>query len=74
MTTPARYRALEWFADHERDPLSVLLRKRPSARMRNLMAREGQVVADRAGTVQLPPLAFDRHGRASAGRQEGRPK
>jgi hypothetical protein len=44
MTTPARYRALRWFADHEADPLSVLLRRRPSVRMRNLMEREHQLV------------------------------
>src|ERR1700693_15637 len=44
MTTPARYRALRWFADHQADPLSVLLRKRPSVRMRNLMEREHQLV------------------------------
>ncbi|WP_249733954.1 hypothetical protein [Bradyrhizobium sp. sGM-13] len=44
MTTPARYRALQWLRDHEADPLSVLLRKRPSARMCNLMEREHQVV------------------------------
>src|ERR1700751_2093820 len=44
MTSPARYRALRWFADHEADPLSVLSRKRPSVRMRNLMEREHQLV------------------------------
>src|ERR1700752_4925486 len=44
MTSPARYRALRWFADHEADPLSVLLRRRPSVRMRNLMEREHQLV------------------------------
>jgi hypothetical protein len=41
--TPARYRALQWFADHERDPLSVLMKEKPSTKMRRLMAREGQV-------------------------------
>lgn len=43
MPTRARYRALTWFRDHKADPLSVLMRKRPSTRMCNLMLREGQV-------------------------------
>jgi hypothetical protein len=46
MTTPARYRALQWFLDHEvLGPDAVLLgRKPPSTKMRRLMAREGQVI------------------------------
>jgi hypothetical protein len=45
MPTPARYRALAWFADHEaRGPDEVFSRKPPSTRMRRLMAKEGEVV------------------------------
>ena len=43
MTTPARYRALTWFRDHEAEPTAVLMRKRPSTRMRKLMEQDGQV-------------------------------
>lgn len=43
MTTPARYRALAWFRDHEAEPTAVLMRKRPSTRMRKLMEQDGQV-------------------------------
>jgi hypothetical protein len=43
VTTTARYRALQWFADHERDPLAVLMQERPSTKMVRLMAREDQV-------------------------------
>jgi hypothetical protein len=53
VTTRARYRALGWFADHERDPLSVLLAKRPSTRMRNLMWREGQLKRITLGQFNL---------------------
>jgi hypothetical protein len=41
--TPGRWRALLWFADHERDPALVLMRKRPSTRMLGIMLREGQL-------------------------------
>jgi hypothetical protein len=45
MTSPARYYALRWFFDHEEGgPDAVFNRKPPSARMRRLMAKEGQVM------------------------------
>ena len=45
MTTLARFRALQWFFDHEaRGPDSVFNQKPPSARMRRLMSQEGQVI------------------------------
>jgi hypothetical protein len=45
MTTPARYRALQWFLDHETlGPDGVFGKKPPSARMVRLMAREEEVV------------------------------
>ena len=44
MTTPARYNALQWFHDHEAlGRTEMLTRKPPTARMRKLMAKEGQV-------------------------------
>jgi hypothetical protein len=45
MPTPARYIALQWFADHEAlGPDAVFQRKPPSARMRHMMAQEGEVM------------------------------
>ena len=41
--SPARWRALAWFGDHERDVNAVLGRRLPSVRMRNLMIRERQL-------------------------------
>jgi hypothetical protein len=44
MTTSARYRALQWFHDHEAlGPDGVFGRKPPTTRMRRLMAKEGEV-------------------------------
>ena len=44
MPTAARYKALQWFLDHEEQgPDAVFNRKPPSGRMRRLMARQGQV-------------------------------
>lgn len=44
MTTPARYKALQWFFDHEQlGPDGVFTRRPPSARMRRLMANDGHV-------------------------------
>jgi len=62
MTTPARWRALHWYADHEINVNAVMGRPQPSTRMRNLMLIEQQldrvpvgvrpssVCADRSGT------------------------
>jgi hypothetical protein len=46
MTTTMRWRALRWFADHAVDVNGVMGRKQPSAWMRRLMIREGQLVTD----------------------------
>ncbi len=43
--TARRYKALQWFYDHDQlGPDAVLTQKPPTARMRNLMAREHQVM------------------------------
>jgi hypothetical protein len=45
MPTPARYRALQWFHDHETlGPDGVFGGRPPSTKMRRLMARQGEVV------------------------------
>lgn len=45
MPTKARFVALQWFHDHEAGgPDAVFTRKPPSAKMRRLMAREGEVM------------------------------
>jgi hypothetical protein len=41
--TPARKYALRWFAEHEQDPTSVLLKRAPSTKMHRLMARQMQL-------------------------------
>jgi hypothetical protein len=41
--TPGRKYALIWFADHDKDATSVLLRRAPSTKMHRLMRREGQL-------------------------------
>jgi hypothetical protein len=44
MPTPARWYALAWFRDHETGgPDAVFGRKAPSARMRRLMVKQGEV-------------------------------
>jgi hypothetical protein len=40
----ARFRALQWFKDYERDPASLLMRTKPSTRMRRLLANDGLVM------------------------------
>ena len=45
MPTPARYKALQWFHDHETfGPDGVFGGRPPSTKMRRMMAREGEVV------------------------------
>jgi hypothetical protein len=45
MATSARYRALQWFLDHEESgPDEVFNRKPPTTRMRRLMAKDGEVI------------------------------
>lgn len=41
--TTARWRALRWLADHERDVSAVMHRKKPSRRMLTLMVRDEQI-------------------------------
>jgi hypothetical protein len=71
MTTPGRWRALQWFADHERDPTAMLFSKRPSRRMIRLMAHEGQLtglpsmwILTKAGRDVLANKRKRRHARA----------
>jgi hypothetical protein len=54
MTTPARWRALHWYADHEINVNAVKGRPQPSTRMRNFMLIEQQL--DR-----VPVGAFGHH-------------
>jgi len=50
MPTPARYYALQWFSDHEaHGPDAVIGRKAPTARMRSLMEKEGEVTHEPVG-------------------------
>lgn len=66
MTTPARYRALQWFLDHEAlGPDAMMRRQPPTTRMRRLMAKEGEV-------IRLPLGQFE-HGKwllTSKGREK----
>ncbi|WLB24917.1 hypothetical protein QIH85_23850 [Bradyrhizobium japonicum] len=71
--TTARYAALQWFADHERDPLSVLMAAKPSTKMRRLMAREGQVFRVPVGQFNYDRWLLTDAGRAAlASRPKGR--
>jgi hypothetical protein len=64
-TTPARYSALKWFFDHETlGPDEMLTRKPPSARMRRLMAREGQVERQPLGQFEYQKWLLTAQGRA----------
>jgi hypothetical protein len=63
--TPARYAALQWFLDHEMlGPDAMLRRKPPSARMRRLMAEDGQVSRLRLGQFALGKWSLTPQGRA----------
>lgn len=72
--TTARYRALQWFADHERDPLSVLLTAKPSTKMRRLMAREGQVFRVPVGQFNYDRWLLTDAGRAALAARKQRRK
>jgi hypothetical protein len=53
MTTPARYRALQWFLDPEvLGRTEMLTRTPPSARMRKLMAKENEVYRIPVGQLE----------------------
>lgn len=64
MLTPARYYALQWFSDHEAlGPDGVFGRKPPSARMRRLMAKEGQVIRLPIGQFEYQKWLLTPQGR-----------
>ena len=64
MTTPARYRALQWFLDHEvLGSTGVFFRTPPSARMRRLMARQGDVYRLPIGQFELYQWRLTEQGR-----------
>lgn len=52
--TTMRWRALNWFANHEADQHSVMGQRVPTAKMRNRMVREGQL-------LRVPVGQFDFH-------------
>jgi hypothetical protein len=64
MPSAGRYRALTWFRDHEAlGPDSVIDRKPPSARMRRLMAKEGQVAKQPIGQFKYQRWLLTAKGR-----------
>jgi hypothetical protein len=72
MPTPARYYALQWFFDHEEHgPNGVFGRKAPSARMRRLMAKQGEVMRVPLGQFDYQVWRLTPQGREVL---EGRPK
>ena len=73
MTTRARYRALTWFRDHEAEPTGVLMRKRPSTRMRKLMEQDGQVKREAVNQFRFDRwLLTDKGAQLLAAREERR--
>lgn len=62
--TKARRLALQWFADHEREPLSVLMADKPTPRMRRLMVKEGHVAR-----IPVGQFGFDKWVLTYAGRE-----
>jgi hypothetical protein len=64
MTTPARYRALQWFCDHEEHgPDAVIARKPPTTRMRRLMEKEGEVDHEPVGQFKYRKWVLTPAGR-----------
>jgi hypothetical protein len=64
MPSPARYRALQWFRDHEAlGPDGVFNRKPPSGRMRNMMAADGQVAKEPVGQFKYQRWLLTAKGR-----------
>lgn len=64
--TPARYDALKWFLDHEMlGPDSVLTRPAPTARMRRLMAKDGDVVRLPLGQFEMNKWRLTPQGRTA---------
>lgn len=72
MTTPARRHPLSWFSDHARDVNAVMGRQAPTARMRKLMIREGQVkrVPTALRNLRAHELTDAGHALRSAGRRK----
>jgi hypothetical protein len=52
MPTTTRWRALRWFADHDRDVNAVMGRRMPSTRMHTMMIREGQLLREPVGSFE----------------------
>ncbi|MBT1509489.1 hypothetical protein KIP88_03145 [Bradyrhizobium sp. SRL28] len=64
MTTPARYRALKWFHDHEAlGPDEVFTRKPPTTRMHRLMAKDGHVALVPVGQFGFSKWVLTPEGR-----------
>jgi hypothetical protein len=64
MTTTARWRALRWFADHAADINAVFGRRMPSAKMRKLMMRDGQIMSSDVGSFKHRRFELTAQGRA----------
>jgi hypothetical protein len=68
MTTPARYRALQWFLDHEAlGPDAVFNSKPPTVRMRNMMEVAGQVAKEPVGQFKYQRWLLTAKGREVLG-------
>jgi hypothetical protein len=66
LTTPGRYYALQWFADHEDlGATAVLTRKSPSKKMRGWMLREGQLKMIPRGQFSFHNSVLTAEGRAA---------
>jgi hypothetical protein len=64
MVTRSRYIALKWFADHEaKGPDEVFRRRPPSARMRGLMLKEGDIQRDDVGQFKYGRWLLTPQGR-----------
>jgi hypothetical protein len=64
MTTAARWRALHWFKDHAADVNAVMGRRQPTAKMRRLMIREGQLEAKKLDGFKLQAFVLTAAGAA----------
>lgn len=72
MPSPARYNALQWFFDHEaQGPDGVFTRRPPSARMRRLMAKQGELIRLPIGQFEYQKwLLTDKGREVLAGRPQ----
>ena len=62
--TAVRWKALQWFFDHERDSRSVMGRKVPSVYIIHLMIRQGQLGRAETSISYLPNLVLTDKGKA----------